>query len=85
MLKNKPQTPQEISDYKHKWKHRGHIVVVEQYDDVFAKDWCRKNLERYEWSFEKYANPDDSHVMLFESEIAKNNFAEDYKLYMANY
>lgn len=85
MSKNKPTTPQEIFDYKQKWIPRSHIVVIEQYDDVFAKDWCRKNLDRHQWSFEKYANPDDSHVLLFESINSKNNFQEDYNLYMAKY
>ena len=85
MSKTKPNTPQEIFDYKSHWKPRGHVVVVEQYDDVWAKDWARKNLDRHEWSFEKYAHPDDSHVILFESINVKNSFEEDYKLYMANY
>ena len=85
MSKNKPTSPQEIFDYKCQWKPNAYYAVVERYSDVWAKMWCRNNLDRHQWSFEKFANPDDSHLVLFETESAKNSFENDYNLYNANF
>lgn len=84
MSKTEPKTPQEIFDYKCHWKPDAYVSVVGQYHDVWAKDWCRKNLERYQWSFEKYAYPDDSHLVLFEKAGAYESFTNDYNLWLAN-
>lgn len=70
-------TPQEQFDYKRRWLPDAWVVTVNQDWDWIGKDWCRKNLERHQWSFKKYANPDDSHNFLFESE----DNARQFKLY----
>ena len=44
-------TPQEISDYKLKWRASGIAVQLHSDLDVAGKDWCRRNLERHQWAF----------------------------------
>jgi len=71
-------TPQQISDYKRNWVSNSYNVQVDTDSDVWGKDWCRKRLERWEWSFDKYTRPDDSHTFSFEFEDAAKEFKEDY-------
>ena len=47
-------TPQEIFEYKNAWKPKGFQVDVHSDLDVQCKDWCRKNLNRWEWSMDIY-------------------------------
>jgi hypothetical protein len=70
-------TPQEITDYKLKWKP-GFTVDVHSDLDVQCKDWCRKNLNRWEWSFNKYTYV-YSHTFQFESQERANEFADKFK------
>jgi hypothetical protein len=58
-------TPQEIFEYKNRWKPSGHVVDVHSDLDVQCKDWCRKNLNRWEWSMDTYTNV-YSHSFYFE-------------------
>jgi hypothetical protein len=71
-------TPQEISDYKRSWADDSYNVQVDMDSDIWGKDWCRKNIERWEWSFDKFSRPDDSHTFKFEYELDAKNFLEDY-------
>jgi hypothetical protein len=53
----KTMTPLEISQYKQRWMMRGATYVCVNEDlDIKGKDWCRKNLERTQWSFSRYTN-----------------------------
>lgn len=70
-------TPQEISDYKLRWKP-GYMVQVDIDSDVWGKDYCKKNLKRHQWSFEKYTRPDDSHRFSFETFSVAQQFFQAY-------
>lgn len=77
-------TPQEIFEYKNRWKNDSpHCVQVDVDSHIWGKDWCRKNLhlDRIDWSFEKYTQPDDSHTFFFKDEDVANKFLVDYKKY----
>jgi hypothetical protein len=69
-------TPQEISDHKLKWMP-GHSVRLHSDLDVAGKDWCRKNLERHEWSFKAWTAIYE-HTFYFENIIAAQNFAMEF-------
>jgi len=58
-------TPQEIAEYKARWKANAWFSHIDPDADVWAKDWCRRHIPRQEWSFEKYARQDDWHCILF--------------------
>lgn len=49
-------TPQEISDYKYIWFPNCHSVRLHSDLDIDGKDWCRRNLERHQWSMSQYTN-----------------------------
>ena len=71
MTDKKPQTPLEIFEYK-----RNHCTVpvqVEESADWTAKDWCKENLERYQWSFVRYTDVYE-HTILFEHEAHAREF-----------
>ena len=70
-------TPQEISDYKREWMP-GYTAQVDMDSHEIAKTWCRRNLERHQWSFKKHTMPDDSHTVFFENEDDKKSFVEYY-------
>ena len=42
-------TPQEIFDYKMRWKP-GHTVRLHSDAVDIGKTWCRRQLESYQWS-----------------------------------
>jgi len=73
-------TPQEISDYKMRWRP-GFSVQVDMDSDVWGKDYCRKHLERHQWSFDKYTRPDDSHTFSFETLLFAQQFFQAYNQY----
>lgn len=72
-------TPQEISDYKLKWlpgySVRLHSDVVDR-----GKTWCRRQLERQQWSFTSWTYPYE-HTFHFEELQAANNFEMEMKPY----
>ena len=70
-------TPQEIFEYKNSWKP-GYSVQVDCDSDVWGKDYCRKHLERHEWTFDKHTRPDDSHTFAFEQKEVALKFLEVY-------
>ena len=65
-------TPQEISDYKMRWRP-GYTVDVHSDLDVQCKDWCRKNLNRWEWSMDTYTYV-YAHTFCFEQEEHAQQF-----------
>ena len=51
-------TPQEITDYKRKWKMDKPFVVKVHGDLYIAhKDWCRRNADRHQWSMDTFTAP----------------------------
>lgn len=69
-------TPQAISDYKQSWMSRAAWPVRLHSDlDVQGKDWCRRNMERWQWSFKKYTNVYE-HTFFFEHKCDAEEFAE---------
>jgi hypothetical protein len=75
-----PTTPQEINEYKRKWMQETAFEVQVDIDsDVWGKDWCRKKMERMDWSFEKNTQPDDSHTFFFKEEDVAEKFLSAYR------
>jgi hypothetical protein len=71
-------TPQEINDHKMKWmRESNHSVRLHSDLDVEGKDWCRKNLERHQWSFSQYSGVYE-HTFHFESQAASQQFAQEF-------
>lgn len=71
-------TPQEISDYKMRWLTKGGYPVSIHSDlDIEGKDWCRRFLERHQWSFSKYTAPYE-HTFWFEDQRISQQFAQEF-------
>lgn len=70
-------TPQEIFEYKNSWKP-GHTVIVHSDLDVQCKDWCRKNLNRWEWSMDTYTHV-YAHTFYFEFNEHAYQFSMKFK------
>jgi hypothetical protein len=72
-------TPQEVFEYKMKWKPIGFAVRLHSDLDWKGKDWCRKNLERHQWSMDTYTDvyehtfffEKEEHAKLFETQFNK--------------
>jgi hypothetical protein len=69
-------TPQEIGDYKRKWMP-GYSVRLHSDLDIQGKDWCRKHLERYQWSFSQWTAVYE-HTFHFEDAVIAQNFAMEF-------
>lgn len=69
-------TPQEIADHKMRWMP-GHSVRLHSDLDVQGKDWCRRNLERHEWSFKTWTGVYE-HTFYFENILAAQNFEMEF-------
>ncbi len=72
-------TPQEIADYKLKWRSNGIAVPLHSDLDVAGKDWCRRNLERHKWAFTPHTNVYE-HTFLFEDDVSAAEFVKHFKL-----
>lgn len=75
-------TPQEISDYKMKWKP-GYSVPVHSDLHTECKTWCRKNLPRERWSMDTYTDVYE-HTFMFELESDAELFADEFKEWIQN-
>lgn len=71
-------TPQEIFEYKNAWKPNGFQVDVHSDLDVQCKDWCRKHLERWQWSMDTYTDV-YSHSFYFESDLHAKQFISKFR------
>ncbi len=75
-MKKQPVLPSEISDYKSKWSP-GVLVKISSDLDLKAKDWCRKHLDRHEWSVDILSGAKE-HTFRFEhnhhAKLFKTNF-----------
>ena len=72
-------TPQEQHDHKLKWLP-GYPVRLHSDLDNLGKAWCRKNIERHQWSFTIYTNVYE-HTFHFELEEHATAFAEQWPEY----
>ena len=70
-------TPIEISEYKMRWRP-GYSVQVDMDMDWWGKDYCRKHIERHQWTFDKHTRPDDSHTFGFEQKEFAQQFYQAY-------
>jgi len=70
-------TPQEIFEYKNAWKP-GYQVDVHSDLDVQCKNWCRSNLNRWEWSMDTYTHV-YSHSFYFEHDLHAKEFAHKFR------
>ena len=72
-------TPIEIFEYKNKWKPgfsiRLHSDLVNE-----GKTWCRKNMERHQWSMTEWTNVYE-HTFHFENENNAKQFKEKFNEY----
>lgn len=75
-------TPQEIFEYKNRWKPTAHKVDVHSDLDVQCKDWCRKKLNRWEWSMDTYTDV-YSHSFYFEYPEHAEKFANEFAQWLA--
>lgn len=73
-------TPQEQHDYKLKWLP-GYPVRLHSDLDVQGKTWCKRNVERHQWSFTTYTNVYE-HTFHFELEEHANEFAKQWPEYI---
>lgn len=68
----------DIVEYNAQWKQNANAVEVDVTIDVDGKEWCRKRLDRYDWSFDTYS---DKNVFLFKdhdiSEMFRTDFAQN--------
>lgn len=71
-------TPQEIFEYKQRWRPYSWAVAVHSDYDWRVKDWCRKHLERQQWSMDTYTDVYE-HTVLFEHQHHMQQFMEDFK------
>lgn len=70
-------TPLEIFEYKIKWMPNcKHVVVTDEFIDLSAKSWCRKNLQPHKWGFIKYTDFFED-TFCFEDEADKIKFEEE--------
>ena len=72
-------TPQEIHDYKVRWMP-GYPVRLHSDVDAKGKTWCRRNLERHQWSFTSWTHVYE-HTFHFEDSLAAQNFEMEMKPY----
>ena len=70
----KEMTPIEIAEYKQQWKP-GYCVAIHSDNVDSAKKWCRKNLNRHEWSMSEWTNVYE-HTFHFEDSLVGLNFKE---------
>lgn len=71
-------TPEEISEYKNRWlTSGGYPVKINSELHIEGKDWCRRYLERQQWSFEKDTG-DDEHTFWFEELRTSQQFAQEF-------
>lgn len=72
-------TPQEIFEYKNNWKP-GYVVRL--HSDVVDKGkvWCRRNLERHQWSMTEWTDVYE-HTFHFEDSQARKDFKAEMGQY----
>jgi hypothetical protein len=72
-------TPQEIADYKQSWMP-GYAVRLHSDLSDAGKTWCRRQLDRKEWSFKPWTY-NYEHTFHFENITVAQNFAMEFGKY----
>lgn len=62
----KDATPQDIFEYKNKWKNNATIVNIRGRLNQ-CQAWCKTHCYHQDFEIMKYANPDDSHAVYFKN------------------
>ena len=76
-------TPLEISEYKRSWMSQSNNAVPVHSDlDVQCKAWCRKNLQRHEWSMTQYTNVYE-HTFYFEDPANSQEFKLEFNKWLS--
>ena len=72
-------TPQEIADYKQQWMSTGDNNPVRLHSDLDTqgKAWCRRQLERQQWSMTTWTDVYE-HTFFFEDIRAAQNFEMEF-------
>jgi hypothetical protein len=71
-------TPQEIFEYKQRWmRNGGHPVRLHSDLDVEGKTWCRRTLERHQWSFLAHTDVYE-HTFYFEDQNIAQQFEHEF-------
>ena len=69
-------TPQEIFDYKLKWKmNEPYKVIVHSDKEHEGKDWCKEQVEPHKWDFVKWYNMYEN-IYLFEDKASADRFEQ---------
>lgn len=71
-------TPQQLFDYKQNWRPNAYCVRIHSDLADRAKWWCRKNLERSQWSMDTWTDVYE-HTFLFKDDMDKEAFTEEFK------
>lgn len=58
-------TPLNVYEFKCRWLPNAEVVKVS--DHRTAQQWCKTNLFMQDWHINKYAEPDDTHHVLFKN------------------
>lgn len=69
-------TPQEIFEYKQRWKP-GYTVRLHSDLVDHGKTWCRRQLERQQWSMTEWTDVYE-HTFHFEDVRAGQNFEMEF-------
>lgn len=71
-------TPQEIFEYKRRWMMKDpYVVRIDSNLDIEGKQWCRKTIERHQWSFVKYTDLYE-HTFFFEDAYIGQQFEHEF-------
>ena len=72
-------TPQEIADYKQQWMSTGDNNPVRLHSDLDTqgKTWCRRQLERQQWSMTTWTDVYE-HTFFLEDIRAAQNFEMEF-------
>lgn len=71
-------TPQQIAEYKQKWKPKATVVRIHSDLADRAKWWCRKNLDRTEWSMDTWTDVYE-HTFYFKDIMDASSFKTEFE------
>ena len=77
MIDKSNMTPQELFEYKLRWKPG---VTVDVHSDLHiqCKDWCRRNMQRWEWGMDTWTYV-YSHSYHFETQEKADKFKTEFR------
>lgn len=71
-------TPLEISEYKRQWKPDAISVRIHSDLTDRAKTWCRRNLDRTQWSMDKWTDVYE-HTFFFKDAMDAGSFLDEFR------